>query len=538
MIRTRSWLLAALISVATAVADDAKPFAIQVVDEATGRGVPLVELRTVNNICHYTDSAGLIAFNEPGLMGREVYFHIASHGYEYPKDGFGFRGVKLRPTAGGSATVKIKRLNIAERLYRVTGQGIYRDSLLLGRAAPIEQPAINGRVLGQDSVQSAIYRGKIYWFWGDTNRESYPLGQFSTSGATSDLPGRNGEGGLPPGKGVNLKYFVDTEGFSKKMAPLPEPGPVWLDSLVVLKSGNQERLYAHYSRMKSLGQRLEHGLMLFNDEKEIFEKVMAIPDDAMLYPNGHAFISDGREGWDPSAPLSRSTPTGEGGAASATALFAEPQAYIYFPFPFPMVRVKADEASFKNLSAYEAFTCLKPGSRYSKSAEVHRDADGKAVWAWKPDTDHIDLQRQRELLAAGKLKSDEAWIDLRDTATKKPIVAHASSVAWNNYRKKWIMIVQEKGGASLLGEIWYSEADQPHGPWRWATKIITHDKYSFYNPRHHAFFDEEGGRLIYFEGTYSDLFSGAKSQTPWYDYNQIMYRLDLGDTRMRMPASP
>jgi len=51
-------------------------FKIAVVDAETGRGVPLVELRTVNSICYWTDSNGLIAFQEPGLMDQEVFFYV------------------------------------------------------------------------------------------------------------------------------------------------------------------------------------------------------------------------------------------------------------------------------------------------------------------------------------------------------------------------------------------------------------------------------------------------------------------------------
>ena len=43
----------------------AAPFEIQVVDRATGRGVPLIELRTVHGIRCVTDSAGRVAFDEP-----------------------------------------------------------------------------------------------------------------------------------------------------------------------------------------------------------------------------------------------------------------------------------------------------------------------------------------------------------------------------------------------------------------------------------------------------------------------------------------
>ncbi len=68
----------------------AKPwFGIHVVDEATGRGIPLIEFRTVN------DNAGWIAFNEPGLMNREVWLYLSlAPGYEMEKDGFGYTGKK------------------------------------------------------------------------------------------------------------------------------------------------------------------------------------------------------------------------------------------------------------------------------------------------------------------------------------------------------------------------------------------------------------------------------------------------------------
>src|SRR3954453_23664891 len=90
-------------------------YAIEVVDDATGRGVPLVELRTVNGIRLVTDSNGVAAFDEPGLMeGRPVFFHVSSHGYEFARDGFGYRGKALEVRPGGSARLKIRRINVAE----------------------------------------------------------------------------------------------------------------------------------------------------------------------------------------------------------------------------------------------------------------------------------------------------------------------------------------------------------------------------------------------------------------------------------------
>jgi hypothetical protein len=98
------------------------------------------------------------------------------------------------------------------------------------------------------------------------------------------------------------------------------------------------------------------------------------------------------------------------------------------------------------------------------------------------------------------------------------------------------MIVEEDRGLADNGEIWFAEADTPVGPWVYARKVVTHHKYTFYNPAHHPFFDQDGGRLIYFEGTYSDFLSGSPEKTPRYDYNQIMYRLALDDPRLVLPV--
>jgi hypothetical protein len=87
-----------------------------------------------------------------------------------------------------------------------------------------------------------------------------------------------------------------------------------------------------------------------------------------------------------------------------------------------------------------------------------------------------------------------------------------------------------------LGRTWYAEADTPAGPWAYARKVVDHDRYNFYGPTQHPAFDQDGGRRIYFEGTYTAEFSGNPEKTPRYDYNQILYRLDLSDPRLALPA--
>lgn len=139
-------------------------------------------------------------------------------------------------------------------------------------------------------------------------------------------------------------------------------------------------------------------------------------------------------------------------------------------------------------------------------------------------------------MRSGKLPADHAVLTLRDADSGKAVTAHAGSVNYNPFRGRFVMIAEESGGSSYLGEIWYAEADTPVGPWVYARKIVTHDKYSFYNPRHHPMFDADGGKHIFFEGTYSTFFSGNDAPTPRYDYNQVMYSLDLADERVVLPV--
>jgi hypothetical protein len=496
--------------VGRAAAREAKDyFAIEVVDAATGRGVPLVELKTTNDIRYVTDSNGLVAFDEPGLIGGKVFFEISSPGYESPVDGFGSKGVALVTTPGKSAQVKLKRINIAERLYRITGQGIYADTVRLGRQPPIAEPLLSGRVVGQDSVQAVVYRDRIHWFWGDTSKPEYPLGNFATSGATSEMPGKGD--GLDPARGVNLHYFVNPEGFSRGMCPLPRPGPVWIEGVTVVPdtARGRRRMIAGYSRMKSLGETLERGVIAYDDTSDTFVPMRMLDPDARLLPRGHSLHVK------------------IGGAD-----------YVYFACPYPLIRVIADWDHVIDPTTYESFTCLKPGGRYDKTnPPLDRDASGKLIYAWKRNTDPVGPGEQAELVKSGKIKPAEAWLELKDVETNEPVTAHAGSVAWNAYRKRYVMVfTQTWGKVSLLGEVWYAEADAPEGPWRFARKVATHPNYSFYNACHHAFFDQKHGRLIYFEGTYTADFSAAgDAKTPRYNYNQLMYGLDLADPRLKLP---
>ncbi len=475
------------------------------VDSETGRGVPLVELELVNQANYVTDSAGRAAILEPGLENQTVYFGVRSHGFEFRKDGFGMAGARLKLVPGGRETLKIQRLNVAERLYRNTGQGIYRDSVLLGHKPPLQQPLLNAQVMGQDSIQRVVYRGKIRWLWGDTLRASYPLGGFRMSGATSELPS---SGGLDPNRGINLDYFTGDDGFCKGMFPIEPKGDlIWADGLLVVNDADHgEQMIAHYIRLKGLGQNTGRGLAIYNDAKEEFEQLATLPlQETWRFPHGHP-----------------------------VALTNNGTGYFYFGVPFPNVRVRAEKAAILDTNAYEAFTCIADGSSTdTNTTKLLRDNRGALVYRWTKHAPPTGPKEEFAFIAAGLMKQEEGRFVPGNAENGKPVHLQSGSVSWNAWRQKWIAVAVEVFGSSMLGEIWYSEADDPTGPWRKARKIVTHEKYSFYNPAHHPFFDQDGGRTIYFEGTYTAEFSGNPVKTPRYDYNQIMYRLNLADPRLK-----
>ncbi len=342
------------------------------------------------------------------------------------------------------------------------------------------QPLLNGLVFGSDSVVSAVHKGKIHWFWGDTNKPSYPLGNFQVPGATSSLKD-------DPDVGLNLSYFVDGKGFAKQTMKMPGKGPTWMTALVPLG----DRLYASYIKIEPPLKVYARGLAQWDDEASEFKHVAAVDMKAPAFPTGHSFVHEGN---------------------------------VYFAHPFPVTRVRADVKAFLDVAQYETYTCLKAAD------QVDRDEQGKLRYAWRKNAPALGVQEENKLVKGGAIKAEETRWQLRERGTGKHVIPHAGSVYWNDYRKRWIMIVTQVGGTSFLGEVWYAEAESPVGPWRDAVKIVTHDKYSFYNPKQQPMFDR--GRYIYFEGTYTHTFSGNNQATPRYDYNQIMYKLDMADPRL------
>ncbi|MDA7881963.1 DUF4185 domain-containing protein [Akkermansiaceae bacterium] len=432
----------------------AKPFKIEVIDEENGWPVPLVELTTVGNQTLVTDNAGVVAFDIPEYMNRETWLTVFSHGYEAPKDGFGYRGTRLSPTPGGSHVIKIKRKQIAKRLGRLTGGGLFAESQKLGEH--LDWPETG--VLGTDTVQTASYQNKLFWIWGDTNLPHYPLGIFHTSAATTPL---NPLVSLKPPTGIRYNYFRNQEGRPKGVAKMPGDGPTWVSGFVSLPDNKgKEHLVATYAKIRGSLEAYEFGLLEWNDQKEQFDHVLTFWEKnaggnhpPKPYPDGHPLIWKDDKG----------------------------KPWLYFNGP----------SNFKCPATYEA---------------------------WKDRSQWQEVKNPQNFKAVDGSK----------------ITVASASVAWNQYRNKCVMVLQEKfGKPSGFGEVWYLEGDSPEGPWGPAVKVLTHQNYTFYNIQIDWQLTSPESPVLLFEGTYTTTFTDNQRKTPRYEYNQMLYRLDLNDPALK-----
>ncbi len=304
---------------------------------------------------------------------------------------------------------------------------------------------------------------------------------------------------------MNLNYFVNSTGSAKEMMPVSESGLMWIDGAFTVRDPDGiERLMAHNARFQDLSTQLESGLALFNDSTQTFQRFQSYSLTAPITPQGHSF---------------NVTQNG--------------QDYIYFDQTYPDIRVKNDWNDVTHITNWEAYSPLKANTRWdANNPQFDRDPQGNIIFGWKQNTDPLSYEMLQDISQHNYIPRSQLPFRLQDYKTGQPIDLHRSSVYWNDFRKSWVMIGVESFGTSFLGEVWFSEAPTPEGPWVNAIKVATHNSgstndYSYYNPTQHPFFDQDGGRIIYFDGTYSDTFSGNSNPTPLYDYNEVMYRLDL-----------
>ena len=431
-----------------------EPCRIEIVEQGSGWQVPLVELRTTHHARFISDNAGRIAFDLPELMGRETWFEVHGHGYEVKADGFGLRGVRLKPESGKTLRVEVKRTIIAQRVGRLTGAGLFAESQKLG----LEGEWRESGIVGQDSVQNAVYRGRLFWFWGDTTLAKYPLGIFDGAGATTAV---QPEIKLEPPLKMPLLYFTSEQGATRGIAPMPGSGPTWVTGVASLPDqSGVTRLVCAYMKIKPPLEIYEWSLAVWDEGENVFKplktvwtKSEASPKPPPM-PQGHPVLWKDERG----------------------------KEWALFGNPLPSLRCPATFEAWKDTNTWEVLT------------------------------------PQANLIGAGG-------------ETVKP---HTGSIAWHAWRKRWVTVfMQSFGKPSVFGELWYAEANAPTGPWGTPVKVLSHDNYTFYNPRLHIEFTPEGSPALFFEGTYTMQFANKPAPTPRYDYNQILYRLDLSDAALK-----
>jgi hypothetical protein len=428
---------------------------IEVTEEGSGWPVPLIELRTTHQLRFISDNAGLIAFDAPELMGVETWFDVIGHGYEVPKDGFGYQGVRLKPEPGKTLRVKVKRTNIAKRLGRSTGGGLFCELQKLEPEFRCEEQGL----LGCDSVQNAVHNGKLFWAFGDTTLAKYPLGIFDMSSATTSLQPLDSF--QPPLK-LSLQFFKDKNGAPRGVAKMPGSGPTWLSGYVSIpdKTG-VPRLVATYVKIKPPLEAYECGLCVWDDKTENFERLKVIWTNS------------------PATPKRPPVPDGH----PVTWKDEQGKAWLLFGNPLPNLRCPATFEAWQDPATWEVLS---------------------------PQTNLVSATDGRK------------------------VRLHTGSIVWNSFRKRWVTVYMEAfGKPSTFGELWYSEAKAPTGPWGKTVKIITHQNYTFYNPRIHPEITPAESPILIFEGTYTREFADRPPATSRYDYNQILYRLDLDDPALK-----
>ncbi len=439
----------------TVVALAAEPCRIEVVDQENGWPVPLVQLRTTHSLLFVTDNAGVIALDAPELMGREVWFDVLGHGYEVKKDGFGMRGVRLKPEPGKTLKVEVNRTIVAKRLGRLTGAGLFAESQKTGRDLDWR----DADTVGSDSVLNAVHRGKMFWAWGDTTVPNYPLGLFDTPSATTAIQPLSF---FEPPLKLKFDYFIDARGKTRNTAKMPGDGPTWVTAYTSLPDKNgTPRLVGSYMKIRNHLEVYEWGLCVWNEATSNFDRHLVVWK---------------KEDKGPKAP-----PIPEGHPALWKD--ANGQEWVLFGNPLPKLRCPATFEAWENPATWEVLT------------------------------------PQAGLVSA------------KDAATVKP---HSGSIAWNAFRQRWVTVFMESfGKPSAFGELWYAEAPAPTGPWGRAVKILTHENYTFYNPRLHPEFTPTNSPVLLFEGTYTAEFADKPQPTPRYTYNQMLYRLDLNDAALK-----
>lgn len=300
-------------------------------------------------------------------------------------------------------------------------------------------------------------------------------------------------------------------------------GPTWISGVFVLTSpsnASASTMWARFSKVDHDMNTKRWGLLLWDDEAESFTESAEF-DVGSIWQN---FVGNSAFVWLP---------------ADSNVTQGSEEQYVYFGSPFPFVRVPATPEAVVNLAEYESWTPLQEGQTAGNGTDASvlaYEADGVTLsYAWRKNTPPLTNDDRASFEANGIVGRDQFAVRLRDATSADciPVELSGGSTYWNPYRGKFIAVATAgwgtDNGGSPLGEIWYAESTELTGPWEQAVRVITHNvsQMSLYNPISIHPFDKDNGRTIYITGTYSFSFSAASHPTPLYDYNNLVFELDL-----------
>ena len=398
----------------------------------------------------------------------------------------------------GHAVIALERLDVAERLYRVTGAGLYRDSVRLGLEVPIRHPLVNAGVAGQDSVQTVLYRG----------RRLLDLGRHTVARASAlelphdrrDLEAARATAAWIPALGVDLDYFVGPDGNVRAMAAIPGPG-----ATLAHRAGERPRCARRGDALRPLRQTHADRPARRARPRALRPGAAGLPARARARRRHARTAARLGAAWCAARTARSSTTRTTSGFRREPRACATPRAG-------------------------------SPSRRFPRRARrPSAGAGGEVRYAWRPGAPGADEARPSRAPAGARRGALRARARHRERPARRgprqldggesvsgPLRPHLHA-SWR----------ARPHGSARSGT---PKADTPMGPWRFARKIVSHRNYSFYNPFHHVFFDQRGGRTLFFEGTYTAAFAESAVPTPRYDYNQIMHRLDLEDPRLLLPV--
>jgi hypothetical protein len=247
----------------------------------------------------------------------------------------------------------MSRTIIAKRLGRLTGGGLFAESQKLGQELDWRESG----VLGCDSVQNAVHRGRLFWLWGDTTMAHYPLGIFDGTSATTEVKAL---AKFEPPLRLKLHYFTNDKGSPRGIAKMPGEGPTWVTSYVSLpdKTG-KSHLVGSYLKVKPPMEGYEWGLCVWNDDTSNFERLRVLWTKSEVtpkpppVPNGHPVL------WKDAAG----------------------KEWVLFGNPLPTLRCPATFEAWQDSSTWEV---LKPQESLAPAAGGKPIKPHSGSIAWNP----------------------------------------------------------------------------------------------------------------------------------------------------------